>query len=202
MCPRVEEKQDTEHFLQTCTNLKDPRKNIWTAPTIIQEKLYGTIEDLQKSTILSKNQYPSKPRMAPQDWDMILKRPRTARDPYTCMSETQIRNLTDDSSAFFHFSRPEKPYPDTGWHRRRHATTTDRMLIRGPPATQPYCWVDSQWQREPRLTTTRVELAPRNDGARRKQGLGQSPISTKLTTPNDMSTRNCIGDTPPTSRDR
>ena len=41
---------DSEHILQTCRIFKDLRESIWTTPTTLQNKLYGTIEDLQKTT--------------------------------------------------------------------------------------------------------------------------------------------------------
>ncbi|XP_048778819.2 uncharacterized protein LOC125682098 [Ostrea edulis] len=50
MCPCGEAEQDTTHILQTCKNHQALRQRIWPLPTTIQEKLFGTVEDLQKTT--------------------------------------------------------------------------------------------------------------------------------------------------------
>ncbi|KAL3862336.1 hypothetical protein ACJMK2_008313 [Sinanodonta woodiana] len=81
--------------------------------------------------------------------DMLTKRPHTPKDPYTTMTEEQIKNVPKDPQAFFHFSRPEKPYPEKGWYKDRYATNTNQHLLRGPPLSHPYCWVDQQWTRDP-----------------------------------------------------
>ncbi|XP_071147584.1 uncharacterized protein [Mytilus edulis] len=80
--------------------------------------------------------------------DMITKKPRTARDPYTTLTDTQIGNLKKDPSAFFMTSKPEKAYPDKGWTLDRYATCTNEHLFRGH-LSQPHCWIDTQWQRDP-----------------------------------------------------
>jgi hypothetical protein len=53
-----------------------------------------------------------------------------------------------DPGAFFMYSKPEKPYPEKGWYLDRYATCTNEHLFRGH-LTQPFCWVDAQWQRDP-----------------------------------------------------
>lgn len=53
-----------------------------------------------------------------------------------------------DPQAFFMYSKPEKPYPDSGWTLDRYATCTNEHLFRGH-LNQPFCWIDSQWQRNP-----------------------------------------------------
>lgn len=45
-------------------------------------------------------------------------------------------------------SKPEKAYPDSGWTLDRYATCTNEHLFRGH-LNQPFCWIDSQWQRNP-----------------------------------------------------
>ncbi|XP_056000382.1 uncharacterized protein LOC125675120 [Ostrea edulis] len=50
MCPCGEAEQDTTHILQTCKNHQALGQRIWPLPTTIQEKLFGTVEDLQKTT--------------------------------------------------------------------------------------------------------------------------------------------------------
>ena len=47
------------------------------------------------------------------------------------------------------FSKPERPYPDKGWYLDRYATNTNQHLLRGQPMTYPYCWIDTQWKRDP-----------------------------------------------------
>lgn len=80
--------------------------------------------------------------------DMITKKPRTPRDPYTTLTDLQISNLKKDPQAFFMVSKPEKAYPDSGWTLDRYATCTNEHLFRGH-LNQPFCWIDSQWQRNP-----------------------------------------------------
>ncbi|KAK3105325.1 hypothetical protein FSP39_022664 [Pinctada imbricata] len=80
--------------------------------------------------------------------DMITKKPRTARDPYTTLTDIQIKNLKKEPGAHF-FTKKTKPYPDQGWYLDRYATTTNEHLIRGRSRTMPYCWIDTQWQRDP-----------------------------------------------------
>lgn len=46
-------------------------------------------------------------------------------------------------------TRTKKPYPETGWYRDRYATNTNQHLFRGHNQKEPYCWVDTQWQRDP-----------------------------------------------------
>ncbi|XP_078312866.1 uncharacterized protein LOC144619290 [Crassostrea virginica] len=49
MCPCGEAEQNTEHFLQTCKLHLAQRQKIWDQPTSIKEKLFGSLEDLQKT---------------------------------------------------------------------------------------------------------------------------------------------------------
>jgi hypothetical protein len=49
MCPCGEAEQNTEHLLQTCKLHQAQREKIWNKPTSIAEKLYGLVEDLQKT---------------------------------------------------------------------------------------------------------------------------------------------------------
>ncbi|XP_052760729.1 uncharacterized protein LOC128203369 isoform X1 [Mya arenaria] len=81
--------------------------------------------------------------------DMITKRPRTPRDPYTTLTDTQKKNIQKNPQAFFMTSRQERPYPDKGWYRDRYATNTNQYLLRGTPTSNPFCWIDTQWQRDP-----------------------------------------------------
>ena len=50
MCSRGETEQDTAHILQTCRNHQTLREEIWPLPTTLQEKLYGPVDALQKTT--------------------------------------------------------------------------------------------------------------------------------------------------------
>ena len=49
MCPCGVAEQNTEHFLQTCKLHQAQREKIWDKPTPITEKLYGPVENLQKT---------------------------------------------------------------------------------------------------------------------------------------------------------
>jgi hypothetical protein len=50
MCSCGEAEQDTFHILQTCKNHQALREEIWPLPTTLQEKLYGLVDALQKTT--------------------------------------------------------------------------------------------------------------------------------------------------------
>ncbi|XP_062614077.1 uncharacterized protein LOC134275799 [Saccostrea cucullata] len=50
MCPCGEAEQNTEHLLQHCRIHQALRNNTWPTPTTLQEKLYGPVEALQKTT--------------------------------------------------------------------------------------------------------------------------------------------------------
>jgi hypothetical protein len=50
MCSCGETEQDTAHILQTCRNHQALREEIWLLPTTLQEKLYGPVDALQKTT--------------------------------------------------------------------------------------------------------------------------------------------------------
>lgn len=50
ICPCGEAEQDTTNILQTCKNNQALRQQIWPSSTTIQEKLYGTVDVLQKTT--------------------------------------------------------------------------------------------------------------------------------------------------------
>ena len=49
LCPCKEAEQTAEHILQDCKNLGELRREIWPAPTASQEKLYGSVEVLQRT---------------------------------------------------------------------------------------------------------------------------------------------------------
>jgi hypothetical protein len=49
MCPCGEAEQNTVHLLQTCKLHQAQREKIWNKPTSIAEKMYGPVEDLQKT---------------------------------------------------------------------------------------------------------------------------------------------------------
>lgn len=50
MCPCGEAEQDALHILQECGNFRLQREAIWPEPTPMEDKLYGTVESLQKTT--------------------------------------------------------------------------------------------------------------------------------------------------------
>ena len=49
-CPCGQAEQTTEHILQDCPELQDLRKEIWPQQSSLQDKLYGTVEALRKTT--------------------------------------------------------------------------------------------------------------------------------------------------------
>lgn len=49
MCPCGEAEQNTEHLLQTCKLHQAHRQKIWDQPTTLEEKLHGSLENLQKT---------------------------------------------------------------------------------------------------------------------------------------------------------
>jgi hypothetical protein len=50
MCSCGDAKQDTPHISQTCQKHQALREEIWPLPTTLQEKLYGTVDALHKTT--------------------------------------------------------------------------------------------------------------------------------------------------------
>lgn len=50
MCPCGEAEQNTEQLLQHCRIHQALQNNTWPTPTTLQEKLYGPVEALQKTT--------------------------------------------------------------------------------------------------------------------------------------------------------
>jgi hypothetical protein len=50
MCYCGEAEQDTADILQTCKNHQALREERWSLPTTLQEKLYGLVDALQKTT--------------------------------------------------------------------------------------------------------------------------------------------------------
>ena len=60
MCSCGEAEQDTAHILQTCKNHQALREEIWPLPTTLQEKLYGPVDVLQKTTrFVAETELPS-----------------------------------------------------------------------------------------------------------------------------------------------
>ena len=51
MCPCGEAEQDTAHILQDCWGLQLLREETWPRPTTLEEKFYGLVGELQKTTI-------------------------------------------------------------------------------------------------------------------------------------------------------
>lgn len=50
MCPCGEAEQDSLHILQECGNFRRLRSEIWPEPRPLEEKLYGSVASLQKTT--------------------------------------------------------------------------------------------------------------------------------------------------------
>ncbi|KAK7101730.1 hypothetical protein V1264_020067 [Littorina saxatilis] len=50
MCPCGDAEQDAAHILQDCRNLQPLRREIWTRPVPLHEKLHGPVEALHKTT--------------------------------------------------------------------------------------------------------------------------------------------------------
>ncbi|KAK7096001.1 hypothetical protein V1264_005349 [Littorina saxatilis] len=49
-CACGQEDQTAEHILQRCLLLDDERKEVWPSPTPLQTKLYGSRQELEKTT--------------------------------------------------------------------------------------------------------------------------------------------------------
>ena len=49
LCFCGEAEQTAQHVLQDCRGLQQPRDNFWTSSTTLQEKLYGTRDELQRT---------------------------------------------------------------------------------------------------------------------------------------------------------
>ena len=50
MCPCEEAEQDAAHILQDCRYHRSLREETWPEPTTLQDKLYGPVETLQRTT--------------------------------------------------------------------------------------------------------------------------------------------------------
>ena len=50
LCCCGEAEQTTEHVLQVCRSLQEPREEVWPTPAGLHDKLYGSVEALQKTT--------------------------------------------------------------------------------------------------------------------------------------------------------
>ena len=49
-CPCGEDDQTAKHILQDCRNLQTLRENTWPTTESLQDKLYGPVDMLQKTT--------------------------------------------------------------------------------------------------------------------------------------------------------
>ncbi|KAK7106441.1 hypothetical protein V1264_017697 [Littorina saxatilis] len=49
-CACGQEDQTAEHILQRCPLLDEERKEVWPSPTPLQTKLYGSRQELEKTT--------------------------------------------------------------------------------------------------------------------------------------------------------
>ncbi|KAK7087637.1 hypothetical protein V1264_021661 [Littorina saxatilis] len=49
-CACGQEDQTAEHILQRCPSLDEERKEVWPSPTPLQTKLYGSRQELEKTT--------------------------------------------------------------------------------------------------------------------------------------------------------
>ena len=50
MCDCGTERQDAAHVLQTCETYKSERETIWPEITTLNPKLYGSLQELRKTT--------------------------------------------------------------------------------------------------------------------------------------------------------
>lgn len=86
--------------------------------------------------------------------DMLTKRPRTANDQYTVLTEEQLANLKEKSSPnvyFFHRKLPIIPTDlrNKRFHMDRYGFNTSQYLFRDQPGSNPVCWLGDKWQSEP-----------------------------------------------------
>ncbi|XP_071111827.1 uncharacterized protein [Haliotis cracherodii] len=92
--------------------------------------------------------------MADLGSDMITKRPRTARDQYTVLTETQIKNIKQNPTAFFHTNKASDQHtrnwdPNKRYVIDRTATSTNQHLYRGMSLSHPVCWIGEKYNRFP-----------------------------------------------------
>jgi len=82
--------------------------------------------------------------------DMLLKRPRTPNNQYTLLTDQQLKNIKQRCSSSPHFFKqiPHK-LPNKRFFMDRYATNTSQYQFRGQPGSNPVCWLDDKWEREP-----------------------------------------------------
>jgi len=87
--------------------------------------------------------------------DSLTKRPRTPNDPYTVLTDEQIRNINKEVSPHFHSVAAPKPIetlvtkPGGRQYVDRYCAVTSQHLTRGLSGTQPFGWIDTQKNRFP-----------------------------------------------------
>jgi len=87
--------------------------------------------------------------------DSLTKRPRTPNDPYTVLTDEQIRNIKKEVSPHFHSVSAPRPLeslvskPGGRQYVDRYCAVTSQHLTRGLSGTQPFGWIDSQKVRYP-----------------------------------------------------
>ncbi|KAK2180279.1 hypothetical protein NP493_448g01045 [Ridgeia piscesae] len=83
-----------------------------------------------------------------KDFAAIPKPWTTANDPYTEMTEEQIRNIDQTPDPFFFFNGRRTADKDAGI-RPRYAYTMSQNALRGMPTDLPHLWVGERWNRNP-----------------------------------------------------
>lgn len=89
--------------------------------------------------------------------DAFTNRPRTPNDQYTVLTDLQIKNIKKEVSPFFHTVQPnsrtlpQDKLPKEGgrFYRDRYTNVTNEHLIRGVSSSQPFGWINYQWNRFP-----------------------------------------------------
>ncbi|XP_041378146.1 uncharacterized protein LOC121390409 [Gigantopelta aegis] len=82
--------------------------------------------------------------------DMITKKPRTPRDEYTLLTESQIRNIRQNRTSFFDVSKigwtPSRTPYKNGERAtfKRFSHSANENLFRGRTLSGPVCWIDEQ----------------------------------------------------------
>ncbi|XP_013090539.2 uncharacterized protein LOC106074335 isoform X2 [Biomphalaria glabrata] len=132
---------DEDSCTQTKRNVKWPDNSEYTDSYILPSKMPTKYDPWTRSKTET-------------EIDMISGRPRTPNDQYTVLTELQLKNMKKDATPFFmledrdaqsKMSSTILPTP-----KARFATSTSQFLFRdNPPRSNPHCWLDEQWQRDP-----------------------------------------------------
>lgn len=73
---------------------------------------------------------------------------RQPNEQYTVLTEEQMQNVGNHASMHFHTAKPEN-YPHKRYWKPRYCNLYSQHHIRGMSKSQPYDWLDYQWDQNP-----------------------------------------------------